>query len=65
MVIISLNHHPGLCSFTCTRARSFDVRGHDDFDGIRFYNRFICVGVDINIYVLLTGGLICTSLFKS
>ena len=24
-----LNHHPGFCSFTCTRGRPFGVRGHD------------------------------------
>ena len=29
VVIIPLNHHPGLCSFTCTRGRPFGVRGHD------------------------------------
>ena len=26
------------------------------FVRIRFHNRFICVGVDISIYALLTGG---------
>ena len=25
-------------------------------DEVRFHNRFICVGVDISIYALLTGG---------
>ena len=29
VVIIPLNFHPGLCSFTSTRARPFGVRGHD------------------------------------
>ena len=24
-----MNHHPGLCSFTCSRVRPFGVRGHD------------------------------------
>ena len=28
VVIIPFNHHPGLCSVTCTRARPFGVRGH-------------------------------------
>ena len=29
VVMIPLNHHPGLCSLTYTRGRSFGVRGHD------------------------------------
>ena len=34
------------------------IKSHVVYVRIRFHNRFICVGIDISVYVLPTGGRI-------